>query len=51
MKYKNTITGAIVDVESKIHGNWEPLVEEAPVVSVEKVEPKKRKRKGEESHE
>lgn len=46
MKYKNTVTGAIVDVKSKIHGNWEPLETEVPVISVEeKVEPKKTRRK------
>lgn len=45
MKYRNTVTGAIVDVDSKIHGNWEPLEIEAPVSVEEKVEPKKTTRR------
>lgn len=40
MKYRNTKTGAVVEVESKIGGNWEPV--EAPVPVSDKVESKPR---------
>lgn len=44
MKYRNTISGAIVDVSSKVSGNWELVIEPAPVVPTEeakKVAPKR----------
>lgn len=37
MKYRNTVTGAIVDVKSKIGGNWEALESPKPTKKVESV--------------
>lgn len=37
MKYRNTITGAIVDVKSKVGGNWEALESPEPTKKVEPV--------------
>lgn len=41
MKYRNIKTGAIVDVNSKVKGDWE-LVEESAPTPIEKTAPKKK---------
>lgn len=49
MKYRNTITGVVVEVNSKLKGVWEPV--EAPKSPIEEdkpkaSKPKTRKKKG-----
>lgn len=45
MKYRNTVTGAIVDVKSKVGGNWEALESPKPTKKVESVDNKKKETK------
>lgn len=44
MKYRNIKTGAEIEVESEIKGNWEPVAAPKPVsVEAEKEAPVKKK--------
>jgi len=46
MKYRNTITGVIVDVPSEVTGIWEPVEKPAPVLQKdEKKTPAKKTKK------
>lgn len=40
MMYRNTVSGAVINVESKIRGNWEAI--EPPKAVVEKKAPTKK---------
>lgn len=44
MRYKNKVTGAIIDVPSEIRGDWEPVkqVKEEPKKAPKKTEAKKK---------
>lgn len=41
MKYRNTVTGAIIDVNSEMKGVWEPVEKPEPVKEAPKKAPKK----------
>ena len=47
MRYKNKVTGAVIDVPCEIRGDWEPVVEEAKAEpktkATKKTEAKKKK--------
>lgn len=46
MRYKNKLTGAVIDVPCEIKGDWEPVVEKVkaePKKTAKKTEAKKKK--------
>lgn len=43
MKYRHTITGAIVDINSKVGGDWEPVEEKKTVAQKSAVKKTTRK--------
>lgn len=55
MRYRNTVTGAIVDVNSIVHGNWERIEDVAPVSITKeetpKAKPKKTTKRGNKTNE